>query len=136
LVLPSLRECGGTVLLEAMAAGVPCIATNWGGPGHYLDDSCGIRVDPASPEAFVAGLTDAMLKLAESPELRRQMGLAARRRVRSTYFDWGAKADRMLEILRATANGGRAEHTLTEARRALPVVYRVRSASHAHQGLL
>ena len=34
-ILPSLRECGGAVLLEAMALGLPCIATRWGGPGSF-----------------------------------------------------------------------------------------------------
>jgi glycosyltransferase involved in cell wall biosynthesis len=32
LILPSLYECGGAVVLEAMASGVPVIATKWGGP--------------------------------------------------------------------------------------------------------
>ena len=31
-VLPSLRECGGAVILEAMASALPTIALNWGGP--------------------------------------------------------------------------------------------------------
>src|SRR5205085_7085741 len=35
LVLPSMRECGGAVVLEAMASGVPVIAANWGGPADY-----------------------------------------------------------------------------------------------------
>jgi len=42
LVLPSLREGGGAVVLEAIAVGLPVIATNWGGPGDYLNSSCGI----------------------------------------------------------------------------------------------
>jgi glycosyltransferase involved in cell wall biosynthesis len=32
LVFPSLRECGGAVVMEAMAVGLPVIAADWGGP--------------------------------------------------------------------------------------------------------
>ena len=36
LLLPSIYECGGAVVLEAMACGIPAIATAWGGPADYL----------------------------------------------------------------------------------------------------
>lgn len=101
LVLPSLREPGGAVVLEAMAVGLPVIATNWGGPADYLDSTCGILVEPASKEGFVKGLTDAMLKLTQSPELRQSMGCAGRERVRQ-HFDWERKVDRILEIYQQT----------------------------------
>lgn len=101
LVLPSLYESGGAVVLEAMAMGLPAIATKWGGPADYLDSSCGILVEPASREALIQGLTEAMLKLAQSPELRQQMGLAGQERIRQ-HFDWERKADQMLEIYRQT----------------------------------
>jgi glycosyltransferase involved in cell wall biosynthesis len=99
-VLPSLRECGGNALLEAMAVGLPCVATNWGGPGKYLDDTCGLRVDPVTRDGFVAGLTRAMLTLANSPEMRVALGTAARRRLSEHYFTWESKVERMLEIYR------------------------------------
>ncbi|HWE96318.1 MAG TPA: glycosyltransferase family 4 protein [Tepidisphaeraceae bacterium] len=97
LVLPSLYECGGAVVLEAMAMGLPVIATDWGGPADYLDATCGILVPPKSRGQFVEDLAAAMLKLAGSPELRAEMGRAGRRRVEET-FDWERKADRILEI--------------------------------------
>ena len=103
LVLPSLFECGGAVVLEAMATGLPVIATNWGGPMDYLDDTCGILVSPDSREEFIHGLTAAMLKLAKSPTLREKMGKAGQHRVLN-YFDWEKKIDTILEIYAETVH--------------------------------
>jgi len=97
MVLPSLYECGGAVVLEAMTMGIPVIATNWGGPTDYIDESCGILVEPQTPDLFVVNLADAMLKLAESPELRQSMGQAGHQRILDR-FDWEVKVDTMLDI--------------------------------------
>lgn len=96
-VLPSLLECGGAVVLEAMALKLPVIATNWGGPTDYIDDSCGILVDPTSKELFVSGLTNAMISLAKNPEQRISMGEHAYDRV-VQLFDWEAKVNSILSI--------------------------------------
>jgi glycosyltransferase involved in cell wall biosynthesis len=102
LVLPSLRECGGAVVLEAMASGLPVIAANWGGPADYLDAQTGILVEPSSQPEFVAGLATAMRRLAESAELRARLGEAGRQRV-AREFDWERKIDRILEIYASAA---------------------------------
>ena len=99
LVLPSLYECGGAVVLEAMAAGRPVIATDWGGPADYLDPSCGILVPPESREGLIAGLANAMIQLAVDPELRRRMGAAGRRKALELY-SWDRKAEAILAIYR------------------------------------
>jgi glycosyltransferase involved in cell wall biosynthesis len=101
LILPSLYECGGAVVLEAMAMSRPVIATAWGGPADYLDQTCGILVDPASPEAVIHGFAQAMRTLSASPNLCRQLGIAGRERLLRD-FDWQRKIDRILEIYAST----------------------------------
>lgn len=96
-VIPSLFECGGAVVLEAMAAALPVVATAWGGPTDYIDETCGILVAPKSPDQLIAGLRDAMIRLARSPQLRRAMGSAGRQRA-VECFDWERKIDRILQI--------------------------------------
>jgi glycosyltransferase involved in cell wall biosynthesis len=93
-VLPSLFECGGAVVLEAMATGLPVIATAWGGPVDYLDQSCGILVKPDSRESLIAGFAAGMTTLAQSPALRERLGQAGLARARA-YFDWEQKVDQI-----------------------------------------
>lgn len=97
LVLPSLLECGGAVVLEAMSMAKPVIATAWGGPVDYLDETCGVLVPPTDRESFINGLSNAMVALARSPELRARMGASGRAKVQREY-DWDVKVARMLEF--------------------------------------
>jgi glycosyltransferase involved in cell wall biosynthesis len=108
LVLPSLLECGGAVVLEAMSMGKPVIATAWGGPLDYLDPSCGVLVPPTSPEAMVDGFAAAMVELARSPEARARMGAHAVAKVRRD-FDWEKKVDRVLAVYRDVVHSHRLE---------------------------
>jgi len=97
-VLPSLRECGGAVMLEAMAVGLPVVAADWAGPAVHVSDDVGIRVGVESHQAYVDGLTNAIVKLAKSPELRQKMGEAGKRRVRVGDYDWQQKIDHLIRV--------------------------------------
>lgn len=97
LILNSLRECGGAVVLEAMSLGLPVIAANWGGPADYIDASCGLLVHPVPRGSFVPRLATAILTLASDPKLACRMGEAGAARVR-TAFDWEGKVDQMVKI--------------------------------------
>jgi glycosyltransferase involved in cell wall biosynthesis len=97
LVLPSIYESGGAVVLEAMATATPVIATRWGGPMDYLDETCGVMVEPSSRQAIVLGFVDAMRKLIADPYLRCYLGNNGQQRVQM-YFDWERKIDSMIGI--------------------------------------
>jgi glycosyltransferase involved in cell wall biosynthesis len=103
LVLPSLYESGGAVVLEAMAAAKPVIATRWGGPVDYLDSSCGILVGPQSYRALVTGFARAIQTMIDHPDLANAMGAAGRERaVRD--FDWQGRIDRIIGIYGTLVN--------------------------------
>lgn len=97
LVLPSVHDCGGAVVLEAMSASKPVIATAWGGPRDYLDESCGVLVPPTSRQALIEGFSEAMVRLAKSPQTRHTMGRKGREKILS-HYDWELKVDRVLHI--------------------------------------
>ena len=102
LVLSSLYECGGAVVLEAMACRLSVVATNWGGPADYLDESCGILIPPTGREELVAGFAAALVRLAADPAERHRMGAAGLAKVRHGELNWDHKIERMLEIYRET----------------------------------
>ena len=105
MVLPSVYECGGAVVLEAMAVGLPVIAVQWGGPADYVvADETGILVEPRSPEFVSAGLANAMMRLGSDRALARRMGESGRARVEALY-DWEGKVDEMVVLYREAAAG-------------------------------
>ncbi len=106
LVLPSLNECGGAVVLEAMAMGRPVIATAWGGPAEYLDETCGILVSPDSRPALIEGFVRAMSLMQSSPELCIRLGAAGRKRLLRN-FSWAERIDHMLTLYRTSIDSFR-----------------------------
>jgi teichuronic acid biosynthesis glycosyltransferase TuaC len=60
LVLPSLSEGLGVVLIEAMACGKPVVATTCGGPEDIVTADTGILVPPADDQALAQALSDVL----------------------------------------------------------------------------
>ena len=81
-VLPSLAEGTCNAILEAMAVGLPVVATRVAGnPELVLDGATGLLV---SPQDFRA-LADRIQFYANNPDIRRQHGLAGREHVLRYY---------------------------------------------------
>lgn len=99
LILNSIFECGGAVVLEAMSLGLPVIASDWGGPADYLDDECGILIPPVPRADFAGRIAAAMIRLADDPDLGRRMGEAGRAKV-IRHYDWQKKVDRVIDLYR------------------------------------
>jgi len=75
LILPSLNEAVGIVLIEAQSLGVPVIASNVGGvPETLRDGQTGILVPPGDPRA----IAEAAAGLLADPQKMRNMSAAAR----------------------------------------------------------
>lgn len=81
-VLPSLGEGISNTILEAMASGLPVIATAVGGNVELVDERLNGRLIPA---ANPAALAEAIVDLASQPESARTMGQHSRRLVEERY---------------------------------------------------
>lgn len=92
-VLPSKHEALGIAALEAMAAGVPVVASDVGGiPEIVENDRTGLLVPPQDPRA----LAERIERLLTHPELAETFRVAARRSVESHRM--GAMVDRYFDL--------------------------------------
>jgi len=102
--LPSVRESGGAVVLEAMAAGLPVIAVNYGGPAEIIDDEIGRPLSCAGPEKLVDELSQVLMDIFHNPGSWRNKGLAGRLRAEKQY-GWEAKITTAMELYRCILRG-------------------------------
>ncbi|MDR3539690.1 MAG: glycosyltransferase [Desulfosporosinus sp.] len=72
MILPSLKETFGCVLIEALATGKPVLATNCGGPQSIVNEKVGLLVQSGSTQDLVQGIRKMLTKLDqyESAEIR------------------------------------------------------------------
>ena len=89
LIMPSLRETTGTVVLEAMSQGLPVITINRFGAKNILTEETGWLYDGSSRESFVAALRQAFMDCISRPEEISRRG--AKARLRAKDFAWEKK---------------------------------------------
>jgi glycosyltransferase involved in cell wall biosynthesis len=114
LVLPSVREQFGAVIVEAMACGLPALAVNAHGPAEIVDPrETGWLVPADDEEALAAALVEAVNGEAE----RHRRGERAYEAARARY-SWPALARGLAQVYDEVAEGrppSAGRHTLTSA---------------------
>jgi glycosyltransferase involved in cell wall biosynthesis len=96
LLLPSWYEAFGIVLVQAMAAGVPCVASNVGGiPSVVRDGETGVLFPPGDSGALAAAL-----RQFEDASLRQQFG--ERGRTEARRFDLETRFDDLFAMYQRT----------------------------------
>ena len=84
--LPSVAEGMSNSLLEAMATGLPCIASAIGGNIDLLDGGVGVLVSGRDPAAWrLARIRSSGILCSPKTPRARSLGQAARRRVEEEY---------------------------------------------------
>jgi glycosyltransferase involved in cell wall biosynthesis len=78
-LFPSLHDSGGSVVLEAMAHGLPVVCLDTGGPALLVSETCGVKIPVVSRSSDDVAelLASAVQKLAGNPEMRGRLRLGA-----------------------------------------------------------
>ena len=98
LVLPSLEEAQGVVLLEALACGTPIVASQVDGIPEVVTPDVGLLVPPSDSVA----ISDAIQQLLGDHRRWRGMSRQARRRA-ETRYSWNRTASQFVSIYRSVA---------------------------------
>lgn len=97
---PILDTSSPNKLFDAMAAGIPVVQTTQGWIKDFIaENDCGFTVSATS----ASQVADALIRLADSPELRQEMGKNAKR-IAETMFDRERLSAEMLKALEQTLN--------------------------------
>lgn len=103
-VFPSLRETTGTVIVEAMAKGLPVISLKQGGAKFVLTEDTGYLIDGSSKAEYIENFRDAMYECIGKPDVARKKGYNAYCRIKEKYT-WEEKILNMLPVYEKISKG-------------------------------
>ena len=93
---PSLQEATSTVVMEALAMGLPVLCHDACGMGKAVTSECGIKIPLVDPETSIRGFSAALDHLMRNPKEVFRLSQGALRRARE--LTWDAKVERMLNV--------------------------------------
>ena len=99
LIVPSLREATGTVIMEAMTKAMPVVTINKFGGAILLDESCAWLYDGVSREDYVDNLSQSIISCISHPEEVLQKGKNAQERARQ--YIWEKKVEVFQKVYRS-----------------------------------
>jgi glycosyltransferase involved in cell wall biosynthesis len=95
----SIRDTFGSVVLEAMAHGLPVIALDHQGVSTHLPRTAVIKFPLSNPETTVKNFAEGIRTLMDHPDLRRQMRAAAWAFAKDQT--WSRRAEEMSDIYKS-----------------------------------
>ena len=96
LIMPSIRETTGTVLIEAMSQGIPIITINKFGGAILVDENTGWLYSGENRKSYIDGLKNAMVACIVNPKEVKRRGQNARKKVKE--YTWKRKCEQYEKI--------------------------------------
>jgi glycosyltransferase involved in cell wall biosynthesis len=95
-IVSSLQDLTSTVILEALALGLPVICLDHCGFADVVTPECGIKIPVTYPQKVIEDMSQAIQRLADNEPLRQQKAAGALNR--AAEFSWDNKAKKLSEI--------------------------------------
>lgn len=94
------HEGAGMVVAEALSFGLPVICLDNEGPGQFINQDCGFAIPQGEYDTTIKGLANGIVELFVSPEKKKQMSFAARKRFETT-FHWDRRGEQLQQVYAA-----------------------------------
>ena len=98
-LFPSLHDSGGMVVLEAISHGLPVVCLDLGGPGHFVTNSIGYKIDVSKKkyETVVSDFAQALLAMNENRELLKQKSETALKKTKD--YSWSNTIEKVYSLI-------------------------------------
>jgi glycosyltransferase involved in cell wall biosynthesis len=112
-VTTSLKDLTSTVILEALANGVPVLCPDHCGFSDVVNESCGVKLPIGSAGGYQTALSRTIVELASNEPKRRQLALGALNRARD--FSWEVKAEAINRVYERALRAARESNLAVSA---------------------